>query len=88
MTGNVAVADETGDTWRGRYLRLCLRTVGIAVVDALKFRRVLFHELCGVGQDFVVVENVTAVQEENVVAGHVGDCLVHGFVDAVVGFLV
>ena len=61
MAGNVAVADETGDAWWGRYLRLCLRTVGIAVVDALKFRRVLFHELCGVGQNFVVIEEVTAV---------------------------
>ena len=61
MAGNVAVADETGDAWWGRYLRPCLRAVGIAVVDALKFRRVLFHELCGVGQNFVVIEEVTAV---------------------------
>ena len=61
VAGNVAVADETGDAGRGRYLRLCLRAVGIAVVDALKFRRVLFHELCGAAQNFVVIEKVTAI---------------------------
>ena len=88
VAGNVAVADKAGDMGRGGYFRICFCAVGISVIDALKLRRMLFYKPGGMGQDFIVIEEVTAVQEEDVVAGHMGNCLVHGFVDAVIGFLV
>ena len=40
---------------------MCIRDRGISVIDALQFHRVLFHELCGVCQNFLVIEEVTAV---------------------------
>ena len=39
-------------------------------------------------QDFVIIEEVSAVQEQNIVSGHMGDRLVHGLVDAVIRLLI